>query len=236
MMTPGTRLYAIGDIHGRADLLDQLHEKILADAAGYDGTKRVIYLGDYVDRGMESREVVERLLEGLPAGYETICLRGNHEQAMLDFLDHPENTAGWLNYGGLATLLSYGVRLDHPPYAGDLPAIAGQLAERLPEHHRAFMEQLPLYHQEGSYLFVHAGIRPGVSLEQQHPDDLLWIREDFIGHAHAHEYIVVHGHSISEEAELLPHRVGIDTGACVSGVLTSLVLEGSEQRLIQTGR
>ncbi|MBT8117024.1 MAG: serine/threonine protein phosphatase, partial [Gammaproteobacteria bacterium] len=110
------------------------------------------------------------------------------------------------------------------------------LGKTLPESHRQFLEQLPLYHLEGNYLFVHAGIRPGISLEEQHADDLLWIREAFISHRRPHEYVVVHGHSITEEAELLDNRIGIDTGACISGVLTSLVLEGGEQRLIQTGQ
>ena len=231
----GTRLYAVGDIHGSVDLLDELHEQIRNDASGFEGSKRIIYLGDYVDRGTQSREVIGRLMEGPLPGFECVCLRGNHEQTLLDFLDHPEQAAGWLNYGGLATLLSYGVRLERAPFEGDLPMIAEQLAERLPDSHRQFLAQLPLHHQEGNYLFVHAGIRPAIALERQHPDDLMWIRDDFIGHPGPHDFIVVHGHSITDKAQLLPHRIGIDTGACVSGVLTCLVLEGNEQRLIQTG-
>ena len=235
-MTPGTRVYAVGDIHGRCDLLDGLHDMILQDARDYEGRKILIYLGDFIDRGTESRAVIDRMIDGPPPGFESIYLRGNHEQTMLDFMQHPETAAGWLNYGGLATLLSYGVYLDRPPFSSDLPEIARRLKQKVPEAHLQFLEGLPLYHREGSYLFVHAGIRPGVALEEQHPDDLMWIREAFIGYRQPHEYIVVHGHSISEEAELLDNRIGIDTGACVSGVLTCLVLEGETQRLIQTGQ
>lgn len=233
-LAPGTRLYCIGDIHGRADLLRQLHEKIREDTAGFAGEKSVVYLGDYVDRGEESREVIEILLSDSLPGFKAIHLRGNHEQAMLDFLAYPEKAAGWLSYGGLTTLLSYGVRLDRPPYAADAALISTLLDEKLPDEHRAFLEQLDLSYQEGSYCFVHAGIRPGIDLDRQHPDDLLWIRDEFIEHKGPHEFIVVHGHSITEEAELLANRIGLDTGAFSSDVLTCLVLEGSEQRLIQT--
>jgi len=234
-MTPGTRLYCIGDIHGRADLLERLLAQIRDDAASIACRKVVVYLGDYVDRGDYSREVLDLLLSGPLPGFEAIHLRGNHEQALLDFLQHPESIPGWLTYGGLATLLSYGVRLSNPPFLADMPEIARQLRERLPAEHIAFLEGLKLYHTEGSYAFVHAGIRPGVELENQHPDDLLWIREDFTRHDGAHPRIMVHGHSVAEQVELRPNRIGLDTGAYRTGILSCLVLEGADQRLLQTG-
>jgi serine/threonine protein phosphatase 1 len=233
--TRGARMYCIGDIHGRADLLEQLQALIRADSAAWEGRKKVLYLGDYIDRGPDSQQVIDRLLyEPLP-GFEQICLLGNHEQALLDFLEYPDHAAGWLGFGGLATLLSYGVRLERPPAASDPVTLSEALRRKLPPAHLDFFNGLARFHQEGSYAFVHAGVRPGIPLEEQAPDDLLWIREEFTRHASPHEYIIVHGHSITEQAELLPNRIGIDTGAFHTGVLTCLVLEGSGQRLLQTG-
>ena len=237
--TPGARIYCIGDIHGRADLLAQMHRLVLADSTGFEGTKKLLYLGDYIDRGESSKEVIEILLnDGLP-DFETIYLRGNHEQALLDFLQHPEATASWLGFGGLATLLSYGVVLRRPPLSGsaratDLQDVALRLRQALPASHLKFFEKSQLSYQEGSYCFVHAGIRPGIPLQSQHRDDLLWIRREFIDYKAPHQYIVVHGHTPTPAAEILPNRIGLDTGAYYSGVLTCLVLEGGTQRLLQT--
>lgn len=233
-LAPGQRLYCIGDIHGCANLLRALHVQIAADAEGYEGELQLVYLGDYIDRGEHSKEVIDLLLSEPLEGFDTITLRGNHEQALLDFLEHPERAQAWLGFGGLATLLSYGVRLRHAPFAAELPELALELRDRLPQDHLEFFKRLPLQHVAGGYWFVHAGIRPGLALERQHPDDLLWIREEFLSHPGPHDAVVVHGHSITEEVELFEHRIGLDTGAYYSGVLSCLVLEGSERRLLQT--
>ena len=233
----GARLYAIGDVHGRADLLGELHGLIREDAAGFGGRKVVIYLGDYVDRGLQSRQVVELLLEPeleLP-GFETVFLKGNHEQAMLDFMDYPEATAGWLSFGGRETLMSYGINVTFMPLMKDMQKLADELAAALPASHRQFLEDGLLSWREGDYYFVHAGIRPGVDLDDQHVDDQLWIREEFISSDADHGAVVVHGHTITAEPEFRANRIGLDTGAFHSGVLTCLVIEGETTRLLQTG-
>ncbi len=231
----GKRLYCVGDIHGHAGLLEQLHKMIAADAAGYAGKKQVLYLGDYIDRGDASKRVVDILLEQPLAGFEAIHLLGNHEQALLDFLLNPEAMAAWLGFGGVAALHSYGIEAGLVSSAHQLEKIRAELEEKLPPSHREFYENCKLCHTEGSYYFVHAGVRPGVALEKQNFEDLLWIREPFTASTANHGAVIVHGHSISAEPELLPNRIGIDTGAFVTGVLTALVLEGEQQRILQTG-
>ncbi|MBT8073552.1 MAG: serine/threonine protein phosphatase [Xanthomonadales bacterium] len=232
----GRRLYCIGDIHGRLDLLEELHEMILADAAEYDGSKAVVYLGDYIDRGSQSAQVLDLLIAQTLDGFETIHLAGNHEQSMLEFLVNPWETAAWLTYGGRLALLSYGIGPGKLMRREDIEGLRDQLQEKLPQSHLDFLRSCPLLHTEGDYCFVHAGIRPGVPLEEQDESDLLWIRDEFTQSQVKHDHVVVHGHTISEEVEWLPNRIGIDTGAYVTGVLTALVLEGTERRLLQTGR
>lgn len=231
----GERVYCIGDIHGRLDLLQELHRMILRDAGQGEETFRVVYLGDYIDRGMHSRGVIDELLASPLDGFETVYLAGNHERTLLDFLEHPQAAAGWLAWGGRETLASYGVPLysNTPP---DPEETRDLLLERLPGEHLQFYRDMQLMHVSGNYLFVHAGIRPGRPLQEQSSDDLLWIRDDFTRSRQQHEYVVVHGHTISEEVEFHSNRIGIDTGAYYSGVLTCLVLQGDEQRLLQTGQ
>ncbi len=231
----GERIYCVGDIHGCADLLLQLHEKILSDAAGYRGKKTIVYLGDYIDRGDRSRQVIEILLSQPLPDFEVVSLRGNHEQAMLDFMAYPEATAGWLSFGGRETLSSYGIQLAYIPILRELPGLAERLDRELPEPHRAFLQGCTESWRCGSYYFVHAGIRPGIALDRQTLEDQLWIRDEFLDSNADHGVIVVHGHSISQQPQLLSNRIGIDTGAFASGVLTCLVLEGPQQRLLQTG-
>jgi serine/threonine protein phosphatase 1 len=229
-----TRLYAIGDIHGRADLLIEMHSMIRADAKDFDGRKQVIYLGDYIDRGLQSKQVVEMLIEPQLSGFDTVFLKGNHEQAMLDFLEYPEATAGWLSFGGRETLLSYGINVTFMPLMKDMQNLAAELGEVLPESHREFLEDGLLSFRSGDYYFVHAGIRPGIPLEDQHFEDQLWIRDEFIDSDADHGAVIVHGHTITPEPELTANRIGLDTGAFHSGVLTCLVIDGPEQRLLQT--
>lgn len=232
----GKRMYCIGDIHGRADLLAELQRMIAADAAGFDGQVQLLYLGDYVDRGAHSRQVLDLLTAGPPAGCEQIHLLGNHEQGMLDFLLDPVAMAGWLTWGGSATLRSYGIHVGVIGSRQELLVARDRLEAELPPRHREFLESCRPAYAEGSYYFVHAGVRPGVPLERQAIEDQLWIREEFIHSQANHGAIVVHGHSIREQVEFRPNRIGIDTGAFCTGVLTALVLEGEQQRLLQTGR
>ncbi|HUT47932.1 MAG TPA: metallophosphoesterase family protein [Alphaproteobacteria bacterium] len=235
----GTRVYAVGDIHGRADLLATLRKKIVKDAkkapkkAGIE-RKVVVYLGDYIDRGPDSFGVIEMLLDEPLDGFEEVYLKGNHEDYMAKFLIGDGDGLGWLFNGAENTIASYGVEpgnwMDFEPEK--LRALRAGLFEAIPERHHAFLDRLALRHAEGGYLFVHAGIRPEVPLAAQDDEDLMWIREDFLDSEADHMARVVHGHTISWTPEFLPNRIGIDTGAFVSGVLTALVVEGAETRVI----
>ncbi len=229
-------LYAIGDIHGCAEELHRLHRMIAEDAARRQSGRAVylVYVGDYVDRGPASAEVIETLLAPPPVvGAQRIFLRGNHEQAMLGFLADPEIGAEWLDYGGLETLQSYGV----PASGGGAlwrHRLAEGLADRLPAPHRQFLEGLIDRWSYGAYGFVHAGIRPGRSWDAQTTDDLLWIREPFLSSRSRFDRRIVHGHTITDLPEVRLHRIGIDTGAFCTGVLTALVIDGTEERFLQT--
>ena len=231
----GMRVYAIGDIHGRVDLLIRMHAMILADARARAGlAPTVVYLGDYVDRGSGSFEVIEFLLHEPLPGFTSIYLMGNHEDMMLRFLDGPP-TLNWLANGGIATLASYGVRAAGPiVYLADLDLVRRELRASVPPAHMRFLLGLNLMHVAGDYVFVHAGVRPGVDLEAQAPTDLLWIRDKFLDSRKDHGKVVIHGHTITEEPEIRANRIGIDTGAFVTDKLTCLVLEGCERRFIQT--
>lgn len=230
----GSRVYAIGDIHGRADLLHDLQAMILDDATGVEGRKVVVYLGDYIDRGRDSRGVVESLVEAPLPGFEVIHLMGNHDAWMIECLDGDGLDVAWLLNGGTATLTSYGVSLDAGLAFEELEAAGRDLNQAVPEAHREFFRALRLSHAEGDYLFVHAGIRPGVPLAEQVRDDLMWIREEFLYSNRDHGKIVVHGHTPSHEVQLRPNRIGIDTGAFATDRLTCLVLEGDQRRFLHT--
>jgi serine/threonine protein phosphatase 1 len=233
-----TRVYAIGDIHGRVDLLLDLHRRIAEDAdrAGRPHNV-VVYVGDYIDRGLQSRAVIDLLIDQPLEGFESVFLKGNHEAMMLQFLADARAASGWLEIGGNATLLSYGVKpKEEQSLLKRLAEAHSQLCERLPEHHLEFLESLKLYHIVGDYLFVHAGLKPRVSLEDQRERDLLWIRDDFLDSTFDHGKTVVHGHSICWEPEIKGNRINVDTGAFASGVLTSLVLDGAEATFLQTRR
>jgi serine/threonine protein phosphatase 1 len=233
---PGTRIYAVGDIHGRLDLLTALTERILADAAQHQASRKVVvYLGDYIDRGDQSRQVIEHLLHETLPGFERVHLKGNHEDIMLRFLADASVGPNWLTYGGMETLESYGIDPPAPrDGAAEMERARRALAAVLPSEHLAFLRALPLAHEEGGYFFVHAGIRPGVPLDQQTEMDMLWIRDEFLRSDAAFGRVVVHGHSIAPEPEIRRNRIGIDTGAFHSGHLTCLVAEGTERSFLQT--
>lgn len=232
----GIRAYAIGDIHGRADLLDQLMGQIAADRDACNPEHAVlIFLGDYVDRGLNSREVLDYLIGRVPSGFEAHFLLGNHEASVLSFLKDPVGGQAWLDYGGVETLLSYGVRVEHGPKSEDgLGQLCKSFAARLPERHKAFLEGLEPYFELGDFLFVHAGVRPGVPLDKQRPYDLMWIREEFLESTADHGHIVVHGHTPQNEPDLQPNRIGIDTGAYLTGRLTALILEKGHYGFLTT--
>lgn len=232
----GTRVYAIGDIHGRSDLLDKLHKEILNDGQNCDAQRKVvIYLGDYVDRGLDSKGVLDRLTDDTLPGFERVFLKGNHEDALLKFLREPQFGRDWKYYGGLETLMSYGVKqLPLKDDEGAFGIARDELQELLPSTHLRFLSGLAYSHSEGGYFFAHAGVRPGLPLEEQAPEDLMWIREEFLDDPSDFGGVVVHGHTPDEAPVLRDNRIGIDTGAYITGVLTCLVLDGKNRRFLQS--
>ena len=232
MLPEGLRVYAVGDIHGRIDLLENLQLQICGDLAGVRPRRSFeLFLGDYVDRGSRSREVVERLASSVPVADERICLMGNHEQMLLDALSDPSAVANWIMNGGTETMLSYGVDVHRAGASARSAQQAFRMA--LPQDHQRFIEHLPRMAVLGGYAFVHAGLRPGRALSRQAEEDLLWIREPFLSSNHHFAAVVVHGHTPVPEPEIRPNRINIDTGAVFTGTLTCIVLEGRERRFLQ---
>jgi len=233
----GRLLYAVGDIHGRSDLLHLLLDAIAMDAASSSGTqaRTIVFLGDYVDRGPDSRGVIDILLTELPDGFDARFLRGNHEALLLGFLYGATPLEHWRMNGGDATMASYGVDIERLARSGaSANAWRAAFAEALPPAHLAFFKALELSLSVGDYLFVHAGLRPGVPLSAQGESDLIWIRGPFLDHAGSFGQIVVHGHTPGDEPVERPNRIGIDTGACFTGRLTALRLEAGSRRFLQT--
>lgn len=239
----GTRVYVVGDIHGRYDLLQTMEGLIQADlqASGRHLDCFLVYLGDFVDRGFDSRRVIDHLLAVHDDPLMRVPLLGNHDAWLRAFAasgeDETAALASWMRFGGDATLLSYGVRLDlKKPEPDRLVEARLELQRRFPAEHAAFLYGLELAFGFGDYFFCHAGIRPELPLERQTEADLLWIREPFLSWSGDCGKIVVHGHTVEEVPTVRCNRIGIDTGACWTGRLTCLVLEGTERRFLQTGR
>ena len=231
-----TRIYCIGDIHGRDDLLQAIHNKIVLDSVDYSGDKLVIYLGDYIDRGLQSKAVVDLLLKEPLEGFQSIYLRGNHEQVLLDFLNlDPSIASQWFNFGGQSTVLSYGVSIAGIPFGDKLKQLQQDLADKIPTDHLSFYTQLKYSFELGDYFFVHAGVKPKVALNRQNAMDMMWIRDEFLNSKFRFEKMIVHGHSVVGVPEEKANRIAIDTGAYTSGRLTCLVLEGEQRRFLQTG-
>lgn len=239
----GVRAYAVGDVHGRLDLLLAMEEMIRADLreSGRGLDSIVIHLGDFVDRGFDSRKVLDHLGKGPAVGPQQVLLLGNHDLWLREFANggdaFADQAASWIRFGGDATLLSYGVKLDlRQPEPERFAEAQLRLQQRFPAAHAAFLDELELAFSLGDYFFCHAGIRPDVPLDRQLEADLLWIREPFLSWDGDCGKIVVHGHTVDEAPVIRSNRIGIDTGACWTGRLTCLVMEGTERRFLRTGR
>ncbi|MBB4017860.1 MULTISPECIES: metallophosphoesterase [Chelatococcus] len=231
-MPEGLRVYCIGDIHGRADLLARVLAAVAEDLRGHDGEVALVTLGDYVDRGPDTAQVLDMLAAGPLPGITFHPLIGNHEVMLLSARMGSGDAMAWLTNGGDATLASYGIDWRSLAPERGFPELADVLRRRMPQGHVDFLRRCALTHAAGDYLFVHAGIRPGVPLAQQRPEDLVGIRRPFLDAAQLHEKVVVHGHTIVETPEVCRNRIGIDTGAYASDVLTCLCLEGRGYRFL----
>ncbi|OAN66615.1 metallophosphoesterase family protein [Sphingomonas sp. TDK1] len=231
----GTRAYAIGDVHGRRDLLAELLARIDAERlADPRPNEHLVLLGDLIDRGPDSRGVLDLLLERQAADPTLTILGGNHESMLVAMLDgNLRDLESWLHFGGEECAASYG--LDPITLLADPAAASALLRAAIPHAHAALLRALPDSLRLGDVLFVHAGIRPGVALEQQDPQDLRWIRTPFLRSTADHGVLVVHGHTVVSEPEVHPNRIAIDTGASATGCLTALCLDGAERRFLATG-
>ena len=230
----GLRVYAIGDIHGRLDLLNQLLSLINADVAKFPVIRPVyVFLGDYIDRGHWSRETIDRLIEHADE-HESVFLKGNHESIAISCLSDRTKIDHWLRLGGMETLSSYGVAPDL--FANRKQAAGTQLAfhNALPQSHFRFLRNLRESFASGDFFFVHAGVKPDVDLAHQTEKDLLWIRHEFLLSSRDFGKIIIHGHTPTEEIELRSNRINIDTGAFATGRLTCLVIEGETLSVIDT--
>ncbi len=231
-------VYAVGDIHGRLDLFEAMLTELRGDAEASGERPVVVLLGDYIDRGPSSHDVIERILTLESENWcDLDLLMGNHEWALLRFLHQSESGKSWLEHGAAATLASYGVgtpgkRYDPATYAEAREAFAAVV----PKRHLQLLSRLKFYVIHDDYLFVHAGVRPDTPLEAQTLRDFMWIRTPFLNVFKASDHVVVHGHTPEEEPANLRWRIGLDTGAYATGVLTAIRLKGSDRRFMQTGK
>lgn len=232
----GQRAYVVGDIHGRLDLLEGLLDDVHAEIdRERPGKVLLVFLGDLIDRGPHSAGVVERLRTYRHRGVRPIFLLGNHEEVLLRILGGElEHLPGWLSFGGAQCLKSYGADPRAIAAAGEEAALAA-IRAAIPDAHVGFLRTFVDTCRFGDYLFVHAGIRPGVALDRQQQQDLRWIREPFLSDQTDHGFVVVHGHTINPEVEERANRIGIDTGAYRTGILTALAIEGAERWFLNTG-
>jgi serine/threonine protein phosphatase 1 len=231
----GEIVYAIGDIHGRSDLLAALLHAIKADAARSTTARRsLVFIGDYIDRGPDSRGVIDMLLSDLPSDFDAHFLKGNHEDLLLTFLAESDLLPNWLANGAAQTLASYGIDVA-PLLWSQAPPREWRdvLVAALPQEHRAFFEALKLSVTLGDYFFAHAGVQPGVPLDAQDAHDLVWIRDEFLHSEEEFGKVVVHGHTPTALPEFRRNRIGIDTGAVFTNRLTALRLEGDRQAVVQ---
>jgi serine/threonine protein phosphatase 1 len=231
----GQRVYAVGDIHGCAALLDRMHALIRNDLAAHPVAEPgIVYLGDYCDRGPDSAGVYQRLMTPALDLPPSVVLKGNHEEMFEQFIANPDMFPSWRELGGLETLASYGVNPKLLLMKREFGAAREALLQRMPEAQRAFIDSLATSFMWGPYYFCHAGVRPGVPLARQVPADLLWIRSEFLNSRADHGARVIHGHTPCDEPEVRPNRINIDTGAYATGRLTAVVLDSSGIRWLQT--
>lgn len=224
----GIRIYAIGDIHGCADLLERAFTAIDNDIAEHHAERVIhVFLGDYVDRGPDTKRTLDLLIDR-SQNHEAVFVRGNHEQLMLDFLDRPSVLPEWWSMGGAPTLLSYGLSPGSKCRPGEEFSLRDALVEAMPQSHRAFLSSLRSAYSCGDFFFTHAGARPGVALELQREDDLMWIREPFLSSQQDFGKMIVHGHTPVREPEMRHNRINIDTGAYATGCLSILSIKDSQ--------
>ena len=225
---PPPSIYAIGDVHGCVELQRKLEKKILSNVKEGEKTL-IIYLGDLVDRGLSSADVIDHCLSPLPQDVRRVCLRGNHDQAFLDFLKRPSLQSEWLDFGGKETMLSYGLDVEQMQQMKiKNKEFADYVARTVPREHVSFLERMPVALSTPHVHFVHAGIRPGLSMDEQEDDDLMWIRQEFLIEERASDKLVIHGHTPSEKPMLGAGRIGIDTGAYGGGPLTAIHLQNGQ--------
>lgn len=223
----GLRIYAISDIHGCAHLLEEMFHIIDVDIARSPPRRAIeIFMGDYIDRGPDSRSTLDLLIERSRNG-NTVFLKGNHEAFMMEVLGDPSRIPSWLNVGGLQTLISYGLSPSLNPDQAEQASLVEGLIDAMPPLHHTFLNRLRLSFTCGDFFFVHAGVRPGVPLAEQSEADLLWIRDEFLLSKNDFGKYIIHGHTPVRSAEILPNRANIDTGAYATGNLTLLSIQGS---------
>lgn len=227
-------IYAIGDVHGCLDQLIDAEARILQDLESTGNKGLVILLGDYVDRGSNSAGVLSHLQQSCNPKMKRIALCGNHDDTLSSLREHPEKIDAWIAAGGRATLMSYGLDIDYLTSRSNLPSarFAHLISEAIPEADFSFLQNLPISVQIGSHLFVHAGIRPGIEIDLQSDEDMMWIREPFISSGPGLNLVVVHGHTANRRPSMGPNRIGIDTKAYATGVLTVLKIDGNTTTIL----
>jgi serine/threonine protein phosphatase 1 len=230
----GLRIYAVGDVHGRLDLLEKLLARIKTDIALRPTVRPVyVFLGDYIDRGSSSRETIDRLIEHGET-HESVFLKGNHEHIAIKCLSDRSRFDQWLRLGGLETLASYGVPPEILANGKQIVEVQAAFHDALPKKHFRFFRDLQKSFVSGDFFFAHAGVNPKVELSRQKESDLLWIRGEFLSSNEDFGKIIVHGHTPAREIEVRPNRINIDTGAFATGRLTCLAIEGDSLSVIDT--
>jgi len=227
---PDTRIYAVGDIHGQTELLEKTLQAIEQDAKNFTGDRIIqIFLGDYIDRGIHSREVIDLLTQTPPKGHERICLLGNHEATLLEFIRTPETIRKWSNFGGFTTLASYGLAIPKTLSSENVEQLHYDFMQVFPKEHQDFLEKLYPSYTVGDYFFVHAGINPYLPFEEQSSEDLIWIRDDFTDFEDYHSKYIIHGHTPVNTLDIRRNRANLDLSETFGEQLGCLKLESNQR-------